>query len=185
MEVSVAVGTHENLIPVLGKIKDHPENKSGLIMQLIAPAYINLANPPSLETCTRDVYGASCTFTGDELWKIAKSMASVGAQLHQKGINHGDFYAHNILVNKTADCLLGDFGAASFYDVDGPLAGKIERVEVRAFGCLVEEVFSLVGENELKEEVRHKWQQLIKDCTIPEVKSRPGFSQVLAVLDGF
>ena len=56
---------------------------------------------------------------------------------------------------------------------------------VRAFGCLVEELLSLVSKNELTGELRSQWQQLVKDCTLPEVKSRPGFSDILAVLDRF
>tara|TARA_B110000211_G_C13950811_1_gene496101 strand:+ start:68 stop:262 length:195 start_codon:yes stop_codon:yes gene_type:complete len=60
--------------------------------------------------------------------------------LHSKEINHGDLYHHNILIDKSADCLLGDFGAATFYNVDSAVAPLIERMEVRAFGCLVEDV---------------------------------------------
>ena len=29
---------------------------------------------------------------------------------------HGDLYAHNTLIDKDANSLMGDFGAASFYD---------------------------------------------------------------------
>lgn len=183
MEISIAVGTHKNLIPILGKVKSHPEGKSGLIMKLISPTYVNLGNPPSLETCTRDVFDEKSVFKEVELLKIAKSMASVCAQLHKKGINHGDFYAHNILIDKKADCLLGDFGAASFYDVNSVFAPNIERVEVRAFGCLLEDVLNLISESELNSTLRHKWQKLIRDCTIPEVKSRPDFAEILEVLD--
>lgn len=181
MEASIVAGGHDSLIQILGKIKDHPEDKSGLVMKLISPNYINLGNPPSLDTCTRDVFDEGTVFSSGDLLKIAKSIASVCAQLHSKGINHGDLYAHNILVNKTADCLLGDFGAASFYDVNSTLALTIERVEVRAFGCLLEDVLGLVTEIES----HIKWQKLIADCTTPEVKLRPRFTEVLAELNQF
>ena len=183
MEISIAVGTHENLIPILGKIKNHPEDKSGLIMKLISPSYINLGNPPSLETCTRDVFDEKCVFNGEQLLNIAKSMASVCAQLHERGISHGDFYAHNILINESAECLLGDLGAASFYDANSVLAPNIERVEVRAFGCLIEDVLNLVSRNEINAELRNQWQKIITNCTIPEVKLRPSFSEILEVLN--
>ncbi|MGL1889819.1 MAG: leucine-rich repeat-containing serine/threonine-protein kinase [Reichenbachiella sp.] len=185
MEASISAGYHDNLIQVLGKIKNHPEEKSGLIMKLISPTYINLGNPPSLDTCTRDVFDAECVFNEEELLKIARSIASVGAQLHSKGINHGDLYAHNILLNKTADCLLGDFGAASFYDVNSTLAHNTERVEVRAFGCLVEDVLGLVRESEGNDQLRTKWQKLIAACTISDVKSRLSFSEILAELNHY
>jgi serine/threonine protein kinase len=185
MEVSMTAGSHENLIEVLGKIKEHPEEKSGLIMKLISPTFINLGNPPNLKTCTRDVFDKKSIFTKNELFKIAKSIASVCSQLHRKGINHGDLYAHNILVNKTADCLLGDFGAASFYDVNSLLAHNIERVEVRAFGCLLEDVLNLVPKSEVDEQLLNKWQKLITHCTISNVKFRLSFNEVLEKLHMF
>ena len=185
MAISIAAGAHENLIPVLGKIKNHPEDKIGLIMTLISPDYVNLGNPPSLQTCTRDVFDETSVFNADELLKIAKSIASVCQQLHKKGINHGDLYAHNILVNASADCLLGDFGAASFYDVNSELARAIERVEVRAYACLVEDVLGLVRENDMNTELLEKWQKLIANCTDVDVKTRPTFSEILEALDEF
>ncbi|MDO7174122.1 leucine-rich repeat-containing protein kinase family protein [Mariniflexile sp. AS56] len=185
MGISIAAGMHVNLIQVLGKIKNHPEAKSGLIMELISPTYINLGNPPSLESCTRDVFDDSSVFNGGELLHIAKSIASVSCQLHSKGINHGDLYAHNILVNKTAECLLGDFGAASVYNVNSVLATTIERVEVRAYACLLEDVLGLVDENEMNIPLRNKWKKLIADCTSPDVKVRPSFSNILEELNNF
>ena len=185
MEASIAAGVHNNLIKVLGKIKNHPEEKSGLILKLISPTYFNLGNPPSMETCTRDVFDDQCNFKAEELLKIATGIASVCSQLHHNGINHGDLYAHNILVNKTAECLLGDFGAASFYDVNSDVAANIERVEVRAFACLVEDILSLVNKNDLNNQDRDKWQKLIADCTKPDVKSRPCFSEILEELNKF
>lgn len=182
MAASIAAGPHENLIPVLGKIKNHPEDKKGLVLKLISSEFINLGNPPSMETCTRDVFDESCVFKAEELLNIAKSIGSVCYQLHNKGINHGDLYAHNILVNKTAECLLGDFGAASLYDVDSDLAYNIERVEVRAYGCLVEDVLNLVTEDNLDDEFRNKWSKLIADCTSPDVKNRLSFQEVLVRL---
>jgi serine/threonine protein kinase len=185
MKVSISAGFHKSLIPVLGKIKDHPEGKSGLIMRLISPDYINLGNPPNLETCTRDVFDPKSVFNEEEFLKIAKSIASVCNQLHERGINHGDLYAHNILVDDTAECLLGDFGAASFYDLNSTIAQNIERVEVRAFGCLLEDILRLVRENDIQEIKQHKWKKLIENCTHSKVKSRLAFSEVLELLNNF
>ena len=179
MKTSIAAGKHENLIPVLAKIKNHPEEKSGLIMKLISPTYINLGNPPNFDTCTRDVFDDTCSFTGNEILKIATSVASVCSHLHAKGINHGDLYAHNLLINPSADCLLGDFGAATLYATDSDLASLLERVEVRAFGCLVEDLFHLVDENEMSNKFSEQWKTLIIECTVPEVKSRLSFSEIL------
>ena len=185
MEASIAAGSHSSLIPVLGKIKDHPEGKSGLIMELISPTYINLGNPPSMDTCTRDVFDDHCTFKTDELLKIAKSIASVCKQLHSRGINHGDLYAHNILVNNSAECLLGDFGAASFYDVKSDTAWNIERVEVRSYGCLLEDLLGLVSENKTNSQLRNKWQKLVDGCTHSDVKLRLSFAEISEALEAF
>jgi hypothetical protein len=185
MDVCIAAGSHYSLIPVLGKIKSHPEGKLGLIMKLISPTYLNLGNPPNLDTCTRDVFDEEVEFSFDELLKISKSIASVCAHLHIKGINHGDLYAHNILINKTAESLLGDFGAASFYDVSLATAHNIERIEVRAFGCLMEDVLNLVVEDDLSSLLRNKWRKLIDTCKNSSVETRPSFSQILVYLNKF
>ncbi|MHA7944037.1 leucine-rich repeat-containing protein kinase family protein [Formosa sp. 3Alg 14/1] len=179
MNVSIAAGAHESLIEVLGQIESHPEEKSGLIMKLISADFINLGYPPSMQSCTRDVFDAQSVFTEVELLKIAKSMASVCDQLHAKGINHGDFYAHNILVNPNADCLLGDFGAATFYDKNSIWSDYIQRVEVRAYGCLIEDILSLIPDNSIKSSTRQAWEILISDCFNPNVKSRPSFSEII------
>lgn len=182
MAISIATGTHSSLISVLGKIKDHPENKQGLVMALISPDFVNLGNPPSFETCTRDVFNANSSFTSNELLKMAQRIASVCAQLHSKGINHGDLYAHNILVNRSADCLLGDFGAATYYGSHSVQAHTIERVEVRAFGCLVEDILHLVPEEDLSLALRKQWVGVIADCTKKEVANRPSFSELVELL---
>ena len=185
MKVSIAAGNHDNLIPVLGKIKNHPEDLNGLIMKLISPDYINLGNPPSLDTCTRDVFNEECSFNWNELLKIAKGIASVSVQLHEKGINHGDLYAHNILINKNADCLLGDFGAASFYDVNSTIASNIERVEIRAFGCLLEDVLDLVIKEENDKSLHEKWLYLIEKCMNSNVEKRLSFKEILELFNDF
>ncbi len=182
MKASILAGAHPNLIPVLGKISKHPEAKNGLVLKLIGTSFKNLGNPPSLESCTRDVFDATSSFSHADILKIAKSIAAVAQQLHQKGINHGDLYAHNILVDTTADCLLGDFGAASFYDTNTPIAHNIERIEVNAYGCLLED---LLEQSDLSEALQHKWQALIANCTAKTVSTRPGFSDIVNTLKAF
>jgi serine/threonine protein kinase len=65
----------------------------------------------------------------------------VARHLHAQGINHGDLYAHNILHCGEGRAVLGDFGAASFHPPGDPGAAEaLQRIEVRAFGCLLEEL---------------------------------------------
>lgn len=181
MEISIHAGVHENLVSFLGKIQHHPEGKNGLIMDLIDPSFINLGNPPDFDTCTRDTFEETTVFTEIELLKIVKSIASVSAQLHSKGINHGDLYAHNILINDSADSLLGDYGAASYYDKSSVLAHNIERVEVRAFGCLVDDLLGRIKDNN----VSAQWKNLVNDCFNPDVKSRRSFKGIEELLSKF
>ena len=141
MAACLHAGSHPNLIAVEGQIAAHPSQAKGLVMALIAPDFRNLAGPPSLESCTRDVYPVETRFTLDAVVSLARGIASAARHLHARGIMHGDLYAHNILCTDDGQALLGDFGAASFFaPSDAPLALALQRVEVRAFSCLLGEL---------------------------------------------
>ncbi|MDE2585967.1 MAG: serine/threonine-protein kinase [Betaproteobacteria bacterium] len=139
----IRAGDHPNLIPVLGKVENHPESVSGLVMSLIDTEFRNLAGPPSLDSCTRDIYGPEQRFSLASAVAIAQRIASVARHLHRRGIMHGDLYAHNILHCGQGRALLGDFGAASFFSpAEDAHALGLQRLEVRAFGCLLEELIA-------------------------------------------
>ena len=140
MAACLAAGRHAQLIEVLGQLAGHPQGRDGLVLELLDDAYRNLAGPPSLESCTRDVYPPGLRFELATALRLAASLAALMAHLHGRGISHGDFYAHNILWREDGACLLGDFGAASFLPDDAVLAGALRRLEVRAFACLLEEL---------------------------------------------
>jgi serine/threonine protein kinase len=130
-----------------------------LIMELLQ-GYTALAGPPSFETCSRDVYPRQQFLSWDNVWTIVTGLLQVLVQLHTLGICHGDLYGHNILISTSEDestttsssndtttsfrVKLSDFGAAFFYDPTSDAAKDIERVEVRAFGVLVEELLEQV-----------------------------------------
>jgi serine/threonine protein kinase len=123
-------------------LEGHPEGIDALVMTLIDAGFGNLAGPPSLESCTRDVYDAGTRFDERQLLTIALGIASAAGHLHRRGIMHGDLYGHNILHRSDGAALLGDFGAASFHAPDAPHAVPLQRLEVRAFGVLLEELVS-------------------------------------------
>ncbi|OLS62884.1 hypothetical protein PSEMO_22380 [Pseudomonas putida] len=58
MTACMLAGNQEHLIPLLGRVDDHPQGIPALVMELIDPAWFNLAGPPSLDSCTRDIYPA-------------------------------------------------------------------------------------------------------------------------------
>jgi len=140
MAACMRAGSHPNLITVLGKIEEHPENANGLVMSLVDANYRNLAGAPSFATCTRDVYAGDLRLSLSKVLSIASGIASVAQQVHANGIMHGDLYAHNILLGRDGHALLGDFGAACFKPTDAAQRLALEKIEVRAFGYLLEEL---------------------------------------------
>ena len=183
MAACMAAGAHPNLIPVLGKIKDHPANVDGLVMKLIDPQLRNLAGPPSLASCTRDIYDIDTRFDLTSALNVAHGIASAAAHLHRQGIMHGDLYAHNILHGAQGYALMGDFGAASFYAADDQtLAPALQRLEVRAFGCLLEE---LIDRCDAQGAMQSSMATLIKlkdSCLSQQAGERPLFGEIVNTL---
>ena len=138
----LAVGPHPHLVRTLGPLAGHPQGTAGLVMPLVPPHFSTLAGPPSLESCTRDVYPAGTRFAPAILLRIARGVAAAAAHLHANGLLHGDLYAHNLQCDAQGDCMLGDMGAASFLPADAAQALALQRLEVRAFGCLLEELLA-------------------------------------------
>ncbi|KUG08585.1 protein kinase [Solirubrum puertoriconensis] len=184
MAACISAGAHPNLIAVAGKIQQHPAGAEGLVLQLIEPRFGNLAGPPSFATCTRDVYAAGTRFSLPEVLRIALGIASAVRHLHSRGILHGDLYAHNILVAEGGECLLGDFGAACFFDPsDEATAQALQQVEARAFGCLLEELLERCPDSN-HTEVLQNLGALQQRCVQPAVTSRPLFAEIEQTLAG-
>jgi hypothetical protein len=180
MAACISAGAHPNLIAVEGKVRQHPAGAEGLVLELIDPAYGNLAGPPSLATCTRDVYAPGTTFALAAALRLAHGIASAAAHLHAQGILHGDLYAHNILATLAGEALLGDFGAASFFDVAAPEALLLQRLEARAFGCLLEELVAHCPASSAG--TLAKLTELQTRCTQRVVADRPLFAEIEQVL---
>jgi hypothetical protein len=141
MAASITAGVHAHLIGVEGRIDGHPQGAQGLVMGRVPPHYRSLAGPPSLASCTRDVYAPQTRLAPVQARAIAQGAADALAHLHAKGLVHGDFYAHNLLVDDQAHALLGDFGAASFLPAnDARRADALTRIDRRALAVLVDEL---------------------------------------------
>lgn len=174
MVACLAAGNHPNLIGSLGRITNHPEGRHGLLMPLVDPGFTNLAGPPDFETCTRDVYPADLRLDLKEVRRVALDIASVARHLHVRGVMHGDLYAHNILRNGEGSCLLGDFGAAS----QVPSCAAAEHIEVRAFGILLAELLERLDAG-----IPPELAKLRDRCISPVVEDRPGFREIVALLE--
>lgn len=139
-------GPSECLIQLLGMT---PPPQEALVMEFLDHVQA-LAQPPSLVSCSRDVYDPSQSITSSQAAAIISKLLDVMTKLHSVGICHGDFYGHNLLIQKNdpGQIKLSDFGAAFFYDRDAMYGSLVERVELRAFAVLVEELVKLVPKSE-------------------------------------
>nr|WP_314632829.1 leucine-rich repeat-containing protein kinase family protein [uncultured Janthinobacterium sp.] len=169
MAACVSAGAHAGLIAILGTLDAHPQQAPGLVMPLIDVAFRNLAGPPSLDSCTRDVYADDLSFSRQQVLAIAHGIASAVRQLHARGIVHGDLYAHNILHAPAGGCLLGDFGAASMFVPGAPEAPLLQGIEARAFGVLLGELSARV------DTPLPALQVLMAACLQEDVLRRPSF----------
>ncbi|KAG0651835.1 volume-regulated anion channel subunit LRRC8A [Hyphodiscus hymeniophilus] len=190
MNACIAAGQHPNLIDPIGKIHGHPEKK-GLVLQLIPPHYTNLGLPPDFSTCTRDRFARDLAFSAEKCRSVLYGVADASKHIHERGIAHGDLYAHNTLIDNSGHALLGDFGAATIYG-DHEKREAIERMEILAFGHLIEDLVNLVehrldGDEVLGEKdgyVIEGLNALHYKCTNPIVMERPNFEEAVEVLGG-
>ncbi|MGX9463320.1 protein kinase [Shewanella sp. A14] len=177
LDCCLSAGEHPNLINVVAQI-NQPE-QLGLVMQLIPANYGNLGLPPSLQTCSRDTFEPETVFTWTRIVYIARQMADILAHLHQNGISHGDIYAHNIMINPQDHVLFGDFGAASNLNRFTPQRRWLtQAIEVRAFGCLVEDMLNLIDKPDTPQAIMLR--QLVQDCLHHDVINRPNFNALLS-----
>ncbi len=183
MAACIRAGEHPNLIAVHGKVADHLAAENGLVMSLVDDSFRNLAGPPSLESCTRDIYAAETKFTPSTAVRIALGIASAAQHLHAQGIMHGDLYAHNILRCEEGNALLGDFGAASFFaPEERQRAEALQRIEVRAFACLLEELLERCNAADAAYETLKTLTDLQARSAQEDSAARPLFAEIRQVL---
>ena len=175
MAACLAAGAHPHLAGALGRVVGHPGGADALVMPLLPPGWRPLAGPPSLASCSRDVYDPGLRFAPEVALRIARGVASAAAHLHARGLSHGDLYAHNVLWDGAAgEAVLSDFGAASALPPGDAGAGWA-RIEVRAFGILLGEMLDRCdGLAALRD--------LERACTAPDPRARPALADVSRAL---
>lgn len=177
MAACIAAGEHNNLISVAGPLEPLQDAPPGLLLARIEPSFQALAGPPSLASCTRDCYAEQRSFTVAEALRILRGTAAAVVHLHQRGILHGDLYAHNLLVDPAGQTLLGDFGAASFFDPQSNNGIALQQLEVRAFACLLEELLLRCNKNDQPPQQTCLWH-LHARCSHPQPGERPLFAEI-------
>ena len=140
MAACLAAGEHPNLTAALGRVTDHPEGADALLMPLLPRHWRVLAGPPSLASCSRDIYDPELRLSPSSALRIAQGVAAAAAHLHARGLLHGDLYAHNILWDgRRRRGGAQRFGAACALPM-GDEGDAWRRIEVRAWGLLLGEL---------------------------------------------
>lgn len=89
----------------------------GVLMDRLEDRFVPLGLPPTLDSCTRDVYPEGFRLSKKIARRVLECVQEAVETLHQNNITHGDIYAHNILYDpNTGDAVLTDFGAATCVD---------------------------------------------------------------------
>ena len=150
MHANILAGEHPNLVGVKGVIHNHPQGTLGLVMPLLDADLKVLADPPSFESCSRDVYAKDLKLTPKQAQHILNSVRQAAEHLHKQGLMHGDLYAHNILwrtdkiMSQKAvppKVMLSDLGGASFLPLDNQaLTQNLLKLEARALEVLSQEL---------------------------------------------
>lgn len=167
---SLTLWKHENIISTLGFVSASPDDTDRALPRLVSlyipDTYQKLAGPPSLESCTRDIFPLEKTFTIDYIVQVLSGVLSACAYIHTIGVSHGDLYAHNILVNEEWHAILTDFWAATRYEVR-TMSSLYEQCDLRAFGHLMRELLDRVqryGEADVrKSTLESLWQKYFSE----------------------
>ncbi|MFZ3301928.1 MAG: leucine-rich repeat-containing protein kinase family protein [Microgenomates group bacterium] len=141
-EVQICAGLkkHPNIIETNGIVDGAPNNQMAMLMELVPESYKKLSDPPSFETCTRDVYPQGISFTDNIAKKILDGVKKSLSHMHKFNISNGDVYGHNILFDLEGNIKLGDFGAATKYGDDEK--GIREEMDLRALRILSDELMA-------------------------------------------
>jgi hypothetical protein len=176
MAACLAAGAHPHLTYALGRLSGHPDGFEGLVMPLLPAGWRPLAGPPSLESCSRDIYDPARRFAPEVARRLAAGIARATAHLHGRGLLHGDLYAHNTIWDgDEGAAVLSDFGAACCLPASPDAAGW-RRIEVLAWGILLGELL------ERTDGAPAHLHALHRQCLAPDPAARPTMAEVVAAL---
>lgn len=183
LAASVTAGPHPTLCTPVATLIDHPLGQMGMLLPLVPAGCVPLAGPPSLDSCTRDVYAPGLRLSPGVALRLLHSVASAVAHLHKRGVVHGDLYAHNTLWHpNTGHALLSDMGAATVLPAaDAPLCRALQAQEALALGRLMTEVLAHVDAGAATLPAVAAAAQA---CTALRPADRPAVSDVAEVLGG-
>lgn len=171
---AVRCAGHPNLIGLRAQVQ-LPAAK-GLVMQLIPAGFTPLGLPPSFTSISRDCYAAGFTVSRAQRVQVLQQVASAMQHLHQRGVCHGDLYAHNMLLGPDHQLYLGDFGAATALDcLTEAQQRDFKALDIRAFGYLMQDL-QLHCDGPLQAE--DPLIQLEALSLSSDANNRPGFAEI-------
>jgi len=181
-ELSIYSAVGSNGLPnrVVGCLALLDDEKKGVIMEPLPSNLDDLALPPTILEVTADRWDMNNTILTASFVKNSLQDALTALSfLHSHDISHGDFYAHNIKVDKaTGRLYLLDFGASFF---KGKFRNEAEKLEVRAYGILIGELLLLLDPTETQ--LKSKLNTLRESCMNVVVSKRPTFSSIKLTID--
>jgi hypothetical protein len=181
LSIYSAVGSNglpNRVVGCLALLND--DERKGVIMEPLPSNLDDFALPPTIVEVTADRWDTNRTLLTASFVKNSLQDALTALSfLHSHGISHGDFYAHNIKVDRgTGRLYLLDFGASFFKGIFGKEA---EKLEVRAYGVLIGELLLLLDPAETQ--LKSKLMTLRDQCMNVDVSKRPTFSSMISIID--
>ncbi|WP_415796766.1 leucine-rich repeat-containing protein kinase family protein [Comamonas aquatilis] len=142
LAAGLAAGQHPQLLTPLAAVRGLPQAQLAMALPLLPASMLALAGPPSLASCTRDVYADGLCLQPGAASRMLQGIGAAVQHLHGRGLLHGDVYAHNILWNPaTGDAVLSDLGAAALlHDLPAKQKAQLQQMELRALRYLEAEV---------------------------------------------
>ena len=185
LAASLAAGPHPALCTPVAQVVGHPQGLPGVLLPLIPTTHTVLAGPPSLASCTRDVYDPALRLSPAVAHTLALDLAQAVAHLHARGVMHGDLYAHNTLWHPaTGHARLSDFGAATVLThLPAATRQALLALEVRAFGILLLELAQRLDGAGGADAPGTPLQQLAQACMQADALARPHMAEVVKVLE--
>lgn len=179
--INALVAQELSHIPSLVKILGQAYTGGDLVLEYL-DNHRALAGPPSMESCSRDVYDADALSSDNDtalsVVRMVTQLLDALVALHDvTSVCHGDFYAHNILVRRSGSsqhpARLTDFGAAFCYDRTASYGPYLQAVELRAFAIFVQECVAQHSGNNAAfriddDQQRHVLEKLVDQCLAPD-----------------
>ncbi len=184
LKVYGAVGRDGMEHRVVGSVALLQGDKKGAVMQKLPDNLDDLALPPTIVEVTQDRWDnwdKGTHFSKEFVMNVLTDVATALKYLHEDvGVAHGDVYAHNMKVDRhTGRVYLLDFGASYF---TGEYAEKAEKLEVRAYGVLIQEMMSKIDVDLEDSSFVKVLEYLRAKCQNEDVHGRPKFADIYKTL---